>query len=303
MTPNTVSIAVPTYCRSSVLLDTLLVLMGLDPPAHEILVVDQTQAQDATVVKQLCEWNRSGIIRWEKRDKPSVPAAMNHAIQIARCPIVLFLDDDVKPDNGIVQAHAQNYDDPAVWAVTGQVLQPGQLPCAVPDGPRKGGIWKDLDFPFNSTERHEVSNCMAGNLSVRRGRALEVGCFDENFVKVAYRFETEFCRRLASRGAKIIFDPTASVRHLRFPEGGMRTYANQLRSCKPDHSVGDYYFALLQGLSLETLSFIAHRMMTEVRTRYHLTHPWWIPPKLLGEIRGLIWAVRLRRCGPSYMDS
>jgi GT2 family glycosyltransferase len=158
----------------------------------------------------------------------------------------------------------------------------------------------DLDFHFNHNARAAVANCMAGNLSVRRERALEVGGFDENFVGVAYRFETDFCRRLRARGGSILFEPAASVRHLKAPRGGIRVHGNHLTSSSPAHGVGDYYFALRHGSPGESLPYILQRPFREVCTRFHLGHPWWIPAKLTGEVRAFLWAVRLARAGPRF---
>ena len=105
---------------------------------------------------------------------------------------------------------------PETWAVAGQVLQPGESSGG--RGPRtipSHGIRADLDFPFWSDQRAFVVNVMAGNLSVKRDKALAVGAFDENFEGVAYRFETEFARRLVRLGGQILFEPAASIRHLR----------------------------------------------------------------------------------------
>jgi GT2 family glycosyltransferase len=144
-------------------------------------------------------------------------------------------------------------------------------------------------------------NVMAGNLSVRRDKALQIGGFDENFIGVAYRFETEFAHRIWAQGGKILFQPEASIHHLRAPSGGTRSHGNHLTSVSPLHGVGDFYFALRQGLSLATLIYMARRPFREVCTRFHLKHPWWIPVKFLGEIRALLLAIRLRRQGPRYV--
>ena len=157
-----------------------------------------------------------------------------------------------------------------------------------------------LDFPFNSTERAYVTNGMAGNLSVRAEAARNAGGFDENFVGMAYRFETEFCRRLARLG-KILFEPAASVRHLRAPSGGIRRYGDPRTSASPAVSVGDYYFALRQGLSLAGLGYAAARPFREVVTRFHLKRPWWIPVKLIGEGGALLWALGLAWKGPRLL--
>src|SRR5437773_3442384 len=298
MRAGNVTVAIPTYDRGPVLTDTVAALLRQTPAAGEIVVIDQTAEHEPAVARRLAGWEALGFIRWLRRERPSVPAAMNLALVAARCPVVLFLDDDIIPAPGLIAAHAACYADPKVWAVAGQVLQPGESPSPARPAPAREGIWKDLNFPFSGTEPCAVLNCMAGNLSVRRDRALQAGGLDENFVAVAYRFETEFCRRLAARGGKIWFAPEASIRHLRAPRGGTRAYGDHLRTGRPEHSVGEYYFALRHGLGLETLRFMAYRLYREVRTRHHLTHPWWIPIKLLAELRGLVWAVRLAYRGP-----
>ncbi len=38
---------------------------------------------------------------------------------------------------------------------------------------------------------------------------------------------------------------------------------------------------------MEAWKYSVSRVFREVRTRFHLTHPWWIPVKLVGEARAL----------------
>jgi len=265
-----VTIAIPTYQRGEVLIDTVRLLLAQTPPAAEIILVDQTPDPAPAVREQLAQWQAAGQARWLRRAQPSVPAAMNHALKAARFPVVLFLDDDIIPAPGLVAAHARNFADPDIWAVVGQILQPGQSVEPFAEKPTGQGIWRDLVFPFNSAERRPVHNGMAGNLSVRRDRALQAGGFDENFVGVAYRFETEFCRRLIRHGGQVMFDPQASLRHLQAPRGGTRTYGDHRRSASPAHGVGDYYLAYREAVGRERWQYLLRRLFREVRTRYHL---------------------------------
>lgn len=130
-------------------------------------------------------------------------------------------------------------------------------------------------------------------MSIRRDRCLAVGGFDENFKGAAYRFDTEFARRVIQHGGKVLFSPKASLRHLRVARGGTRLIGNHLASPDPIHGVGDYYFAFRLANGSERWGYILKRMFREIRTKFHLTHPWYIPVKLLGELRALIWASQL----------
>ena len=301
-TRTPLSVALPTYGRDEVLVDTIEYLLAQGRPASEILVVDQTPQHGSRAEAQLSDLHRSGAIRWLRVEQPSQPAALNIALTQASQPIVLFLDDDIRPGEGLLGNHVRHYDDPAVWAVAGQVLQPDQEPLAAHEPKLAGGPLADLDFPFHSAVGAWVRNGMSGNLSVRRAPALEVGGFDENFVAhVAYRFDAEFCKRLCRAGGRIWFDPEARIYHLRAQRGGTRTAGSHLTSASPAHGVGDYYFACRQGLTWPVVRYVLRRPFREVCTRFHLRRPWWIPVKLIGELTALAWALALVLRGPKLV--
>ncbi|HEX2060532.1 MAG TPA: glycosyltransferase [Thermoanaerobaculia bacterium] len=281
----TIAIAIPTYNRGAILVDTLARLLPLG--ADAVIVVDQTPAHPPDVETRLASWAASGAIAWIRLEQPSIPKAMNRALETARTDLVLFLDDDIEPDPALVREHVAAHADPSVWAVAGQVLQPGEVP--VPAERTND----DLGFRFNSDTPAFITNVMAGNLSVKRERALSIGGFDENFIGVAYRFESDFALRLVGAGGRIRFEPRASIRHLQLPTGGTRTYGDHRTSPSPMHSVGDYYFALRH--RPDFWRYVLTRLRKNVLTRYHLGRPWAVAPKVVGEVRGLLLARRLWR--------
>lgn len=289
-----ISVVIPTLGRERVLLETIEQLKDELVSPAELIVVDQTPRHEEATAARLQHWNRQRTIRLIRRGVASIPAAMNHGLRLAAQPVVLFLDDDIKIVPGLLRAHAAEHEaKPAVKAVVGQVLQPGEKPVAVRFTGQRHGLQADLRFPFFSSEPDSVANVMAGNLSVRRDFALAIGGFDENFEGAAYRFETEFARRVIANGGEIRFCPEASIHHLRAERGGTRQTGSHLTSADPRHGVGDYYFAFLHGGKWESWRYSLLRPFREVRTRFHLTHPWWIPVKLLGEIRAFVKGFRM----------
>ena len=134
-------------------------------------------------------------------------------------------------------------------------------------------------------------------MSVKRGRAISAGGFDENFIGVAYQFESEFAQRLIRAGGRVFFEPRASIRHLRAERGGTRSYGSHLRTISPAHAVGDYYHILIAENPEPPSRRILHRLRSSVMTRHHLLHPWWIPVTFVAEIRGLAQAFRLKSRG------
>lgn len=280
-----ITVAIPTYNRGAIVVETIRRLFALTPPPDAIIVVDQSAEEN----RPLSQWHRQGRIRLIRLGAPSIPHAMNEALIAAATPVVLYLDDDVEPSPELIAAHEQSHASDETWAVVGQILQPGEEPEHF-DQPED-----DLEFHFSHDSGRFVANVMAGNLSVKRGPAIAAGGFDENFIGAGYRFETDFALRLLAAGGKIWFSPEASLRHLKLSSGGLRSFGDHRSSPSPAHSAGDYYFAIHHRPPL--WRYALRRIRRNVATRYHLSHPWTVPTKLIGEIRGLLLARRLARLG------
>jgi GT2 family glycosyltransferase len=300
-TADSISIAIPTYNRDEVLIDTIRMLLQLDEPAREILVIDQTPQHAPDTERQLGEMHDGGRIRWIRRDRPSIPGAMNMALLEAAGEIVLFLDDDIIPGAGLVSSHAAAYQTRSADAVVGQILQPGQSP--ITHGRKGTDRMSDLDFAFNSVDGCFLSNVIAANLSVHRRRAIEIGGFDENFTTTAYRFETDFAWRLLDAHGAVWFEPSASIRHLKAGVGGVRSWGIHYRSISPAHSTGAYYFALSHMPAAGVARYAAWRLRKTVATRFDLTHPWWIPLKMAREVSAFFQAVRFKRRGRRLLEN
>jgi GT2 family glycosyltransferase len=287
------TIAIPTYERGAILCDTIESLLALDPRADEIVIVDQTRTHPPDVAARLEAWERTSAIRVIRLEAPSITRAMNTALREASNEHVLFLDDDIIPSPRLVAAHAAAWTDDGVWAVAGQVLQPGEAPAHFEEAELRRGFVRDLEFRFTHDTACDVRNVMAGNLCADRARALSIGGFDERYTAVAYRFETDFAIRLTEAGGRIRYEPAASIRHLKVAGGGVRMWGDHRTSASPAHSMGDYYFARKHVPAF--WRYVARRLRNNIATRYHLRHPWTIPGKAVGEFRGLLLGLRLAR--------
>ena len=287
-----VSAVIPTYQREQILLDTIHHLIRLEVPPAEIVIVDQTPKHEPATEGDLTQLASQGKIRWLRIAHPSIPHAMNVGLEQARFEIVLFLDDDIIPDPNLIAAHARAHETGSK-IVAGQVLQPGEDP--VPDSSETSL------FQFRSSLRQYISEPMGCNFSVKRTLALRIGGFDENFVHVAYRYEAEFGSRALAAGERILFEPAASIRHLKASKGGTRAYGEHLTTIRPSHSVGAYYYFIRSKSVPRRLASILLRPLRAVRTRHHLLHPWWILPTLTAEFLGFAWAVFLALRGPRLL--
>jgi len=292
--PTALTIAIPTYGREHILVETIDTILKEVSPSNEIILIDQTREHTSTVAERLAEWNEKGAIRLLKPLMPNIPAAMNIGLAAARGEIVLFLDDDVVPEPGLIKAHMDAHQKPGVGLVAGRVIQPWQ------EGIDFSG---DTELNFASPNPAFIDHFMGGNFSIRRDLAIELGGFDENFVSVAYNFEAELAYRLLKSGYRIWFEPRACIHHLKISTGGTRTFGLHLTTWRPDHSVGAYYYILRTWGGTTSLKALLWRPLRAVSTRHHLTRPWWIPLTLIGEVRGLTWALLLLHKGPAYIGS
>ncbi|MDH5377488.1 MAG: glycosyltransferase [Gammaproteobacteria bacterium] len=287
-----VTAAIVTYRREKILLDTIEYLLNQIPAADEILVVDQTEHHQEATIKSLTTWSQQRKIRLLALEHPSITGAMNNALVHARHELVVFVDDDVKPEPNFFRAHINAHKKTGATLVAGRVIQPWQ----------EGKDFRDDEhFHMACTRAQWAKEFIGCNFSVNRQMALELGGFDECFVHVAYRYEAEFANRMFAAGQKIYFEPAACLHHLKVKSGGTRSFGEHLKTVKPSHSVGEYYYLLRAKNEPDRLKRFFITPLRSVITKHHLKHPWWIPLMLLSQILGMLWSVWLYVTGPKYV--
>lgn len=288
-----VSVIIPTYRRERVLINTIRYLLDMNPKADEIVVVDQTDQHADGIEEELRNLEEIGAIRRIRLKYPSIPRAMNEGLNKARYEIALFLDDDIRPNPNLLASHIQMHREYRDVLVAGRVIQPWHT---------------EADFTsrefhqFCSTASSWIDGFMGGNFSLRRKTALSLGGFDENFVRVAYRFESEFAHRYLSSGRKILYEPKAAIHHLKEMGGGTRVFSRHLTTSRPDHAVGEYYFLFRTWSDNGGFVRLVKRPIRACITRFHARHPWYIPRTLMAELRGMIWAYRLHLRGARLIN-
>jgi GT2 family glycosyltransferase len=215
-----ISIVIATYRREEVLCATLSQVLSEPYANKEVLVIDQTEKHTSETVDYLESVKHA--IRYIRMDHPSVVEAENLGIREATGDVVLFLDDDVSFEPGLLARHLRNYADASVSGVTGLVLERGRsvvrrLPAACRNT-RFGYFF----FRHDYARRVRVPNVAEGNASFRRQVLLDVGLFDDRFRENAYLFGMDLAVRVARAGGKIVHDPEAGLLHLRASTGGVR---------------------------------------------------------------------------------
>lgn len=288
-----ISVVIVTYGREEVLLDTIKSLLDLSVKADEILIIDQTETHNTNTSRNLKNWDDQGEIRWIRIQFPSITRAMNTGLRKAYGERVLFLDDDIIPSNNLIDAHLKSSKLDSDAIIAGRVLQPWHSGKADDE---------DAPFLFNSLTRKEVERFIGCNVSLPRKLAIKIGGFDTNFVKVAYHFEAEFAYRWMQRGYKILYEPNALIHHLKTERGGTRSYGLHLKTTKPNHAVGRYYFNFCTRSPKAAILRSVKDCAKSILTKHHARYPYWIPLTFIAEIKGFIWAMMLFRTGRGLIN-
>ncbi|MBC19030.1 MAG: hypothetical protein CMJ74_02065 [Planctomycetaceae bacterium] len=282
----TITVAIPTYNREQVLINTIQHVMAQGRPADEILVVDQTPEHEPDVDRQLSSWHADGSICWIKQEFANLSAARNRALLEAKSDVVVFLDDDVILSEDFILAHQKSYCDKNVKLVAGQII--------AADRPIHSGEIDDfeLGFPLSHNRSAWIKNMGGGNFSVMRELALEVGGFDQRFYRVAYREDSDFLFRFCAKYHCLAkYTPQASVVHLAAWSGGCDSRHAAFDPLSCSGSVGEHYFTLKNvGVGKALYNFI-YRLFRPRCGRFAIRRPWLLPLMGIREIIAFLLAI------------
>lgn len=293
--PDKLTVVIPTLNRGEILIDTIDYLLELSSKLT-IIAVDQTLAHAQEAQNTLEIYQAENKFQWIRLNQPSVVAAMNHGLLAAKTEFVLFLDDDIKPFDTLLSGHCiavANIKD-GVGIIAGRVVESWDDPAGIKTNSKE-------HFSFNGLNDCSASVFRGGNFLVKRSLAISLGGFDENFKGTAHDYEREFADRVMASGNSIRYCASAGVYHLKVEEGGIRTYGHFLKTAKPHHAVGAYYYILTSPLVTNKPLKIFQRLIERIATKTHLKQPWWIPLTFIGDITGLLWAIKMWIQGPAHI--
>ena len=270
----TISCIIPTYNRSKVLCNTISMLLEQSFALDEIIIVDQSKVFDDNSYAQLHSWQKRSKIIWIHQSEVNASLARNKGAIFATSEILLFLDDDIIINSNFIAAHAVNYKNSDVDAISGQILDDRSK---VVYKRRFKSKYPELDwlyFPKNYGYRCKTSWMASGNFSIRRVIYFDVGGMDKTYCKGAFREESDFAMRLLRKGYIFIFDPNASVYHLGISNvlsGGSRPTNNCFGMWH--HIFGSWYFIFGFAKLYSILPLICLSVRGFILNRETLKHP------------------------------
>ncbi|MFT4029243.1 MAG: glycosyltransferase [Protaetiibacter sp.] len=212
--PISVVICAYTLARWDEIVEAVASVEAQDTEHEIILVVDHNEE---LLERALARWPEHRVVANDSRR--GLSGARNTGVSAARGELVAFLDDDAAAEPHWLSRLVAPFADPRVVCVGG-----GSRPVW-PEG-RGGGMYPaELYWIVGSsytglpTEQREVRNVIGCSMVFRRSVLLELGGFDLDTGRIG-RFplgceETELCIRVrqADPDARILYEPTSSVRH------------------------------------------------------------------------------------------
>jgi GT2 family glycosyltransferase len=198
-----VSLIIPVFNQTTVLLDTLTCLRRQSYPAKdfEVIVVDDGSAEDLHFpIAHLELPFHYSIIRTENRGPA---AARNLGAKHAKAEILLFLDADMLAVPNLLEAHLQ-----------AQEIHPRALVIGLRKihlTPRTPLFMQIIDVDTNPRRTPiDFPEILTSNLSLTKTAFMEIGGFDEQLMRWE---DVEFGYRAKQAGFDLVFLPEAVAYH------------------------------------------------------------------------------------------
>lgn len=200
-----ISVIIPTHNRRG-RLQTLLGTLAIQtcpPDKFEVIVVADGCVDDT--IGMLKQYESTYALRYSEQPGRGAAVARNEGARLAAAPILLFLDDDIEPSSGLVEAHIKGHDE-------GHDVIIGYLPYIPPQHPGfyhlKLSNWWDQKYRSmrDPGYRYGYEDLLSGNFSINHELYKKVSGFNSLF-RCHEDYELGF--RLVEAGARFHFSSDA----------------------------------------------------------------------------------------------
>ena len=220
-----VSVVIPTWNRADLLAQTLDKIETQTVPRdfYEIVVVDNESSDHTQAVLEQKSRTYPNL-RAFSQSKRGAAATRNTGIRAAKGEIVLFIDDDILAEPGLIEAHWRYHQAHRSSSIVGGVVTPWDN-CKEPflRYLRDRGIFNPYSIACGPMD---FSYYHTGNVSTARSVLNEVGGFNEQFAIYGME-DIELGYRIERHGSRIVHGPDAKAVHQYFP-----TYQQFIQRCE-----------------------------------------------------------------------
>jgi len=208
-----VSVIVPTRNRARFLLRLLDALRAQTFPADRFEVLPVVNATEDDTMEQILRFDTPFALRPIETDAPGAASARNRGASEAQADLLLFLDDDVIPSPGLIEAHASAHDTAERFVGIGPYY-PVHLRTVDFFRIATRNWWEDLFMEMGRPDhRFTYRDVLSGNLSMRADLFRALGGFARDFAACDGE-DWELGVRVVRRGVPVRFLPEARAHHL-----------------------------------------------------------------------------------------
>ena len=208
------SIITPTYNRAEILARCLPYFFEMTGISEcEVIVVDDGSTDGTPAILEEYRKKQPDLFRFLRQDNRGPGVARNAGIKAASKDFILFLDDDVLPDKGLIAAHRE-------FLAQGFDVSQGVLhwhPEIENDRVIKFMDRRGMQFAFDRGENADDLSYLyvyTANLALRKKDLPKQEAFDDKLAVKRYAYEdTAFAYGLKKAGAKIGLNRAAQAYH------------------------------------------------------------------------------------------
>jgi glycosyltransferase involved in cell wall biosynthesis len=218
-----VSVIIPTYNREEMLVQTIKCLLNQKfEYDYEILIVDQTKKHNDLTQEFLNKIQETEKkIRYFLLDNSGLTPARNFGLKNCKGNIIIFVDDDITCDENFIKnhylIHKEGFD-----VVQGRVIETNKE-HRIKKNPTWIYPWIKFLGGNNCLHRAKTNSLTGCNFSITQKVVEKVGYFDERYINVAIREDSDYGYRCYKAKMNMIFDPSPCVIHHRCGTGGVET--------------------------------------------------------------------------------
>ena len=223
ITPNQVSLIIPTYNRQEIVFQTLQYIKQQSISGFEVVLVDQTESNDSN----LNNFKDDGFkYKYLKIKETGLPNARNVGAENAKGDILIFIDDDSIPDSDLIQSYMNLFNDyeKDKFCIGGRIIEKNTTMFKENNSIVGGWItWYGKTLKnFDTVKSGECEWASGGNFGLTKNLFIEAGGFDPNFIGTAVLEDGDFGYAVKKIGGRVYYYPEPVIEHLRIPTGGVR---------------------------------------------------------------------------------
>jgi GT2 family glycosyltransferase len=208
--PVRISVVIPTYQRCASVRRALEALAHQTMPAGEYEVIVPIDGSDDGTKEMIDGFQAPYRLIADWHPNQGRAAARNVGIRLAQGRLIIFLDDDMEPVPGFLDAHWEAHPQGSRRAVVGPVPIPVDASSPPIVRYRHSGMNAHLDRLAQPGYKLGFRDIYSGNLSLPADVLREVGGFDETF-KLYGHEDYELALRLAEAGVELGYCPAATA--------------------------------------------------------------------------------------------